>query len=170
MSNYLHRKEKSTKKNPYTFHFLRRRLLDLDGLSNRIEVRSTANLLLKRRCGLTGKHLVKKNAHDKSIKGNEGNKITKIDKDYIYLLCGISIERTAESLYDYQLTVNSLRPLDTFPSWSKVKQIGTYRDYEKGGWYSTIPLYELNGEYFADSECSQTMNAVYSEQNKLTTS
>lgn len=67
----------------------------------------------------------------------------------------------------YRDNEGNIRELSDYPSWSKVKVIGKYKDYEKGGWYSTLDLLQLGNEYFANCECSHTMNSVYCEQNNL---
>lgn len=49
----------------------------------------------------------------------------------------------------------------------EVRDVGTTRDYEKGGWYTNIPIYEFNGKFYAPFECSSTMDSVYREQCNL---
>lgn len=52
-----------------------------------------------------------------------------------------------------------LRPYDEFPS--KPKIVGSFRDYEKGGWYTNIKVYEFQGIHYAPIECSYSVDSEY---------
>lgn len=147
----------STKADPYSIHFLYRRLMDIDGLSFRKTVTVPATALLKRRPGLTGAILISKYFREP---------ITKITADTVTTLT-TDIPRTKEALSAYQIEYDTPRKLEDFPSFEKVKKYGKkFKDWE-GGAYTLVDLYHFNGEWFANFECSHTMYHIYSVQNNL---
>lgn len=56
-----------------------------------------------------------------------------------------------DTKFDRKYVVKNRKPEDfNYPIW----KCGTYKDSLGGGWYSKVPLYKVDDQYFAMMECS----------------
>ena len=158
-------KDRGSRKNPYTMHFLYAALMKADNLPYLMEVRVSGERLIKR--------MLKKGPKDTGnpfhhIPSGNISEVKQVTADEVLLKNDRKIPRTAEGLADYEVIFQRKRMIGEYPSFkTDVKEVGKFKECLGGGWHSMIPVYEYEGIFYAPIECSGTMNAYYAEEAGL---
>lgn len=133
-----------TRSNPGCYHSMLRYLSEKTGISLFKEIEKQQVWATSRH---TGKKKLLYNSCNIIVVDKGGNRHSYMKNQKRYDVRGI------ESSH---FLVSVMR--DTVEFGLKINDAGNYRDSLGGGWYSNCNLYEVDGKYFATSECACSHN------------